>query len=64
MGRMRLKCFLTLEIIMKAIAAIIMTAMVMALSFVVTGCNTVEGVGRDIERGGEKIQGEAREHKR
>ena len=49
---------------MKAIAAIIMTAMVMALSFVVTGCNTVEGVGRDIERGGEKIQGEAREHKR
>jgi entericidin B len=56
--------FLTLEIIMKAIAAILMMAMVASMSIVVTGCNTVEGVGRDIERGGEKLQGEAREHKR
>ena len=28
------------------------------------GCNTMEGVGRDVERGGEKLQGEAREHRR
>jgi len=28
------------------------------------GCNTMEGLGRDIERGGDKLQGEAREHKR
>ena len=49
---------------MKAIAAVLMVAMAMAMSFVVTGCNTVEGVGKDIERGGEKLQGEAREHKR
>ena len=49
---------------MKAIAAILMVTMVTAMTFVVTGCNTVEGVGRDIERGGEKLQGEAREHKR
>ena len=31
---------------------------------VVTGCNTMEGLGRDIERGGEKMQdsaGDARE---
>lgn len=28
-----------------------------------TGCNTMQGAGRDIERGGEKIQDEAAEHK-
>lgn len=26
----------------------------------VTGCNTMEGAGKDIERGGEKIQQQAR----
>jgi predicted small secreted protein len=36
---------------------------VIALMFaavVITGCNTVEGMGRDIERGGEKLQNQAR----
>jgi len=28
---------------------------------VLTGCNTVQGMGRDIERGGEKLQGTARD---
>jgi len=28
------------------------------------GCNTMEGLGRDVERGGEKLQGEARENRR
>jgi entericidin B len=28
------------------------------------GCNTMAGLGKDVERGGEKIQGEAREHQR
>lgn len=28
------------------------------------GCNTMEGVGKDVERGGEKLQGEARENRR
>jgi predicted small secreted protein len=28
------------------------------------GCNTVEGVGKDVERGGQAIKDEAREHKR
>jgi entericidin B len=28
------------------------------------GCNTMAGLGQDIERGGEKLQGEAREHQR
>jgi len=27
------------------------------------GCNTVQGAGKDVERGGEKIQKEAVEHK-
>jgi predicted small secreted protein len=26
------------------------------------GCNTVEGIGEDLETGGEKIQEEAEEH--
>jgi predicted small secreted protein len=32
-----------------------------ALGVTLAGCNTMAGVGRDIERGGEKMQGEARE---
>jgi predicted small secreted protein len=27
------------------------------------GCNTIQGAGKDVERGGEKIQKEAVEHK-
>jgi len=45
-------------------------ALVLAASFVLPatamlgGCNTMQGAGKDIERGGEKIQSEAQEHKR
>lgn len=39
-----------------------MTAMAFAL--LITGCNTMEGAGRDIERGGEKLQDTARDVKR
>ena len=28
-----------------------------------TGCNTMEGLGKDVERGGEKLKNEAREHR-
>jgi len=28
-----------------------------------TGCNTVEGAGKDIQQGGKAIKDEAREHK-
>jgi len=28
------------------------------------GCNTMEGLGRDISRGGDKLQDEANEHRR
>ena len=31
------------------------------LGVTLAGCNTMAGMGRDIERGGEKLQGEARE---
>ncbi|MFA4912084.1 MAG: entericidin A/B family lipoprotein [Alcaligenaceae bacterium] len=31
----------------------------LAMSALTAGCNTVDGAGRDIERGGEKIQGAA-----
>ena len=42
-------------------------ALMLVLSYVVlgglTGCNTMQGAGKDVERGGEKIQKEAIEHK-
>ena len=40
-------------------------ALVLAASFAVlaTGCNTMQGLGKDVERGGEKIQKEAIEKK-
>ena len=37
---------------------------VMALSAMAAGCNTIEGAGRDLERGGEKVQDTARDVKR
>jgi len=43
----------------KAIALFLLTVYV-----VLAGCNTMEGLGRDVERGGEKLQGEARDAKR
>ena len=39
-----------------------LTALALVLIYAtLLGCNTMHGVGKDIERGGEKIQGEARE---
>ena len=43
---------------LKRIAALILLGITLA------GCNTMAGMGRDIERGGEKLQGEARETQR
>ncbi len=34
-------------------------AVLVAMSAITAGCNTVDGAGKDIERGGEKIQGAA-----
>jgi len=39
-------------------------ALMLAASYVMlAGCNTMQGAGKDIERGGEKIQKEAQEKK-
>ncbi|WP_144637113.1 entericidin A/B family lipoprotein [Bordetella genomosp. 13] len=35
-------------------------AAMLAMAALVAGCNTMEGAGKDIERGGEKIQDGAR----
>ncbi|MCW0209823.1 entericidin A/B family lipoprotein [Achromobacter veterisilvae] len=34
-------------------------ALMLAVAAVTAGCNTMEGAGKDIERGGEKIQQKA-----
>jgi entericidin B len=36
---------------------------VLLVAFFATGCNTMQGAGKDIERGGEKIQGSAERNK-
>ncbi len=36
-------------------------AMLLASLFVLTGCNTMAGAGKDIERGGEKVQDAAKD---
>jgi predicted small secreted protein len=33
------------------------------VSIPLTGCNTMQGAGKDIEKGGQKVQDEAKEHK-
>lgn len=40
----------------KGITALIVAALTVAL----VGCNTIAGVGKDIERGGEKLQDAAK----
>ncbi len=42
---------------MKAIIAMILGA------FVLTACNTMEGFGRDVSNGGQKIEKSAEQHK-
>jgi len=42
----------------KRIAGLILIAITLA------GCNTMAGFGRDVERGGEKLQDQARETQR
>jgi entericidin B len=46
---------------MKRLIALLLAASFAALA---TGCNTMQGLGRDVERGGEKIQKEAVENKK
>ncbi len=38
---------------------LIQWAGVLALSLVLVGCNTMRGLGQDVQRGGEKVEGAA-----
>ena len=44
----------------KILAMMVLTTFVIGL----TGCNTMEGVGKDVSAGGTKVEREAAEHKR
>jgi predicted small secreted protein len=35
----------------------------LAAALTLSACNTMSGVGKDVEKGGQKIQDEAKEHK-
>jgi predicted small secreted protein len=41
----------------------LLRTLVLASLLILVGCNTVEGVGEDIEKGGEKMQKKANEVK-
>ena len=38
-------------------------ALLLAFTYVLSACNTIEGAGKDMERGGEKIQEKAEKAK-
>jgi predicted small secreted protein len=46
-----------MEAIMNKLVAVLLAMVIGALA----GCNTMQGLGKDIERGGEKLQGSARD---
>ena len=45
------------------IARVLVVAVVAGLLVPLAGCNTMEGAGKDVERGGKAIKDEAREQK-
>lgn len=47
----------------KTIFSLLATILVAGTSVVITGCNTVEGAGKDVQAGGAAIKDEAQEHK-
>ena len=56
--------FILGEVIMikKAFLTILAASFLSGMTLSLTACNTMEGVGKDVERGGSKIKEEAREH--
>ena len=42
---------------------LMLVALSLASPVLLTACNTMEGAGKDIQKGGDKVQQEAREHK-
>lgn len=49
--------------IIRVFASLLATLFVLGAAVTVAGCNTVEGVGKDIQQGGKAIKDEANEHK-
>lgn len=49
--------------IKKILASLLTTMFLAGALATLTGCNTVEGAGKDIEKGGAAIKNEANEHK-
>jgi predicted small secreted protein len=47
----------------KTFALMLTTVFLIGSIAALTGCNTVEGAGKDIEKGGKAIKDEASEHK-
>jgi len=47
----------------KTFALMLTTLFLVGTIATLTGCNTVEGAGKDIEKGGKAIKDEASEHK-
>jgi len=47
----------------RAFALMLVALFLAGTAVAVTGCNTVEGAGKDIEQGGKVIKDEANEHK-
>jgi entericidin B len=46
----------------KTLAKVVNAMLIAGLAVVFSGCNTMHGAGKDIERGGEKIQEKADRH--
>ena len=49
--------------IKRIFALMLATAFLAGTAVTLTGCNTVEGAGKDIQSGGKAIKDEANEHK-
>ena len=43
---------------------LMMVAVTIASPLLLTGCNTMQGAGKDVEKAGQKVQEEAVEHKK
>ena len=43
---------------------LVLVALTIGSPMLLTGCNTIQGAGRDVSKAGDKIQEEAVEHKR
>ena len=42
----------------------LISVLLLVLSGLLAGCNTMQGLGKDVERGGEKIQDSAKDARR